>query len=104
MGATTGSPHAPVMTTSLHIEHRIDSDFDDWLATFRSFDEIRTRGGVTSTTVRHAVGDPRHVAVDLEFASADEARAFLEFLETQVWPNSPHLTGTPSTSLLEPVA
>lgn len=88
------------MTTSLHIEHRIDSDFDAWLATFRTFDEARTRGGVTDTQVRHAVDDPQHVAVDLCFGDVEQATTFLGFLRDQVWPTSPHLVGTPTAVVL----
>ena len=86
--------------TTLHITHRIDGDFDAWLATFRTFDDVRARGGVTATRVRHGVEDPKLVDVELDFDDAEHARAFLGFLESEVWPTSPHLDGTPATSLL----
>lgn len=88
--------------TSLHISHRVD-DFDEWLTTFNSFTDFRAQGGVTATTVRHAVDDPNLVAVDLEFDSTDQARSFLARLETEIWPNSPHLSDTPGNCILESV-
>jgi hypothetical protein len=86
--------------TSLHIEHSV-SDVESWLATFRSFDDFRAQGGVTSVQVRHGVDNPNFIAVDLEFGSAEQARSFLVQLETQVWPNSSHFDGTPTTYILE---
>jgi hypothetical protein len=89
--------------TSLHIEHAV-TDLDQWIETFSSFSEVRAQGGVTATRVRRAVDEPNHVAVDLDFETVDEARSFLELLETKIWPGSPFLAGgTPQTSLLEPV-
>jgi hypothetical protein len=82
----------------------ITGPLDEWLETFSSFDEIRANAGVTATRVRHGADDPSLLAIDLTFASAAEARSFREFLETQVWPGSPHLGGTnPETRILEPL-
>ena len=86
--------------TSLHITHTVN-DFDEWLATFTSFADFRAQGGVKSTTVRRGIDDPNRVAIDLEFATPDEARSFLGHLETEIWPNSPHFIGVPTTHLLE---
>ena len=89
--------------SSLHIEHNV-TDLAEWYETFSTFEEFRSQGGVTSVSVRHGVDDPSLVAVDLEFGSTAEARSFLELLETQVWPNSPHLGGgIPQSRILEPV-
>ena len=93
--------HDPNMT-SLHIEHSVN-DLEPWLETFRSFDDFRTEGGVKAVQVRHGVDSPNYVAVDLEFESVEEARAFLGRLETQVWPNSPHFDGTPTSNILETI-
>jgi hypothetical protein len=93
------------MTTSLLITHTITGPLDEWIETFTSFDEVRTKAGVTAVQVRHSVEDPSYLAIDLEFGSTAEARAFREFLETTVWPNSPHLGGgTPESRILEPLA
>jgi hypothetical protein len=88
--------------TSLHIFHTV-RDFDSWLATFNTFDDFRTSGGVKTTTVRRGIENPDFVAVDIEFDDAERARSFLTQLETQVWPNSPHLEGRPTVHLLEAV-
>jgi hypothetical protein len=88
--------------TSLHISHTV-RDFDEWLATFESFAELRTRGGVTGTSIRHGVDDPNFVAIDLDFADTEHALGFLDRLRTEIWPTSPHLDGTPTTRILEAV-
>jgi hypothetical protein len=89
--------------TSLHISHTV-RDLDEWLATFRSFDDFRAQGGVRATGVRHGVEDPNLVAVDLEFDTPEQARSFLRRLETEIWPNSPHIDSTPAVLLLESVS
>jgi hypothetical protein len=86
--------------TTLHISHTV-RDFDEWLATFESFADFRVRAGVTGLTVRRGVDDPNLVAVDLELGSADAARALLASLQTDVWPSSPHVDGTPTALVLE---
>ena len=88
--------------TSLHIEHTVH-DLEPWLETFRSFDDFRAEGGVKAVQVRHGVDDPNSIAVDLEFDSLEEARAFLSRLEQQIWPNSSHFDGTPTTLILETI-
>ena len=86
--------------TSLHIEHSVH-DHESWLETFRSFDDFRADGGVTAVQLRHEVDDPNYIAVDLEFDSAEQARAFLAQLQTRIWPDNPHFDGTPATHILE---
>jgi hypothetical protein len=76
---------------------------NEWLTTFNTFSDYRAEAGVNSVAVRHAVDDPNLVTVDLEFDTADQARSFLGRLETEIWPNSPHFSGTPTTQLLESV-
>jgi hypothetical protein len=86
--------------TTLNITHGV-RDFEEWLTIFQSFDAFRAEGGVTGCTVRHGVDDPSFVAVDLEFDGPDQARAFLQRLETEIWPASTHLDGTPTSRLLD---
>jgi hypothetical protein len=86
--------------TSLHCFHTV-RDFDEWLATFDTFDEFRSKGGVTALTVRRGVDDPNFVIVDLGFDTTAQAKSFLERLENEIWPNSPHVTGRPTSRLLE---
>ena len=88
--------------TSLHIEHTVN-DLEPWLETFRSFDDFRAKGGVKAVQVRHGVDNPNYIAVDLDFESVAQARAFLGQLETQIWPNAPHFDGVPTTHVLEPI-
>lgn len=85
---------------TLHIEHAI-TDFDSWSSAFSRFADVRREAGVRAERVRRPVDDPRYVVVDVDFGTTAEAEAFLRFLETQVWPSSPALVGTPKTSILE---
>jgi hypothetical protein len=90
---------------SLHIEHRI-TDLEAWTAAFTRLAAIRRQAGVRAEQVRHPVGDPAFVVIDLEFDTVEQAQAFLGFLRTQVWAvpeNSPALAGAPDAKILEPV-
>ncbi len=89
---------------TLHIEHRI-TDFPTWASAFDRFAGARTDAGVRAERVQRPVDDPNYVVIDLDFDSTDEARAFLRFLEAQVWANAenaPALAGAPETMILEP--
>ena len=101
MGANPPSRHYLRMT-SLHLEHSVN-DLESWLETFRSFDDFRAKGGVTAVQIRHGVDNPNYIAVDLEFDTAEQARAFLGQLETRVWPNNPHFDGAPTTHIFETI-
>jgi hypothetical protein len=90
---------------TLHIEHPI-SDLPTWKAAFDQFAERRRQGGVCAERLLHPLGDDRYVLVDLDFPTREQAQRFLTFLETTVWASrddSPALTGTPRTRILEPV-
>lgn len=90
---------------SLHIEHPI-TDMTTWTNAFTAISEIRRNAGVTAEIVRHPVGDDTYIVVDLEFDTTEQAQAFLEFLQTQIWAvpkNAPALAGTPEARILEPV-
>jgi hypothetical protein len=104
MGNDELATYGQVMA-SLHIQHPI-TDLPTWLSAFSGFAERRRLAGVLSESVRHPVGDDRFVVIDLDFGTVDEATAFLHFLETTVWAideNSPALSGTPHTNILERV-
>ncbi len=91
---------------TLHIEHPI-TDLNAWLAAFDRMAEARSNAGVTSQRVLHPVDDPNYIFVDLDFATTEEARRFLTFLERNVWSsneNAPALAGTPQTKLLQQAA
>ena len=89
---------------TLHIEHAI-TDFAQWNAAFERFAEARTRSGVRAQRVQQPVDDPQYIVIDLDFDTADEARRFLAFLQTNIWSsttNAPALAGAPETSILAP--
>jgi hypothetical protein len=91
--------------TTLHIEHPI-TDLTTWRVAFDRFADPRRQAGVTAARIQQPVDDDRYVVVDLDFETAEQARRFLTFLETQVWTSreaSPALAGTPQTRLLETV-
>ena len=91
---------------TLHIEHRI-TDFDTWTSAFNRFAEARREAGVRAQRVRRPVDDPAYVVIDLDFDTTDRAKAFLRFLNTNVWAirdNAPALVGSPETMILESAA
>lgn len=90
---------------TLHIEHPI-TDLETWLTAFQAFADARRQAGVRDERVKQPVDDPHYIVVDLEFASAEEATAFLRFLKDDVWKipeNAPALAGTPETMILQQV-
>lgn len=105
MGYITNQRTETVVPT-LHIEHPI-TDFATWSAAFDRFADIRGKSGVRSERIQQPVDDSHYVVIDLDFATAPEAQAFLGFLRTKVWSSpdsSPALVGTPRTMILEPAA
>lgn len=51
--------------------------------------------------------DDKYIYIRLEFDGTEQASAFKQFLETQVWTSqeaSPGLDGTPSARVLTPVS
>ncbi|MEV6494818.1 hypothetical protein AB0M20_40285 [Actinoplanes sp. NPDC051633] len=91
---------------TLHIEHEI-TDFGTWKQAFERFAGMRRDGGVVSQRVYRPLDDNRYVIIHLDFAAADEARKFLDFLTTRVWASpadAPALAGTPRTRFLEAAA
>ena len=90
--------------TTLRIEHAI-SDFTVWQEAFGRFAAAREQAGVHAARVARSVDDERYVFIDLDFADADHAEAFLGFLRANVWSSpatSPALAGDIRTSVLEP--
>ena len=92
---------------TLRIEHAI-TDFETWRSAFDRFAEVRADRGVLATRVHRPLDDDQYVLIDLEFATADAASDFEEFLRTRIWStpeNAPALAGSPITRILrdEPV-
>jgi hypothetical protein len=91
---------------TLHIEHPI-TDLNTWRDAFVRFEQARTNAGVRSYTIDQPVDDDKYIYIRLEFDGADQASAFKQFLETQVWTSqdaSPGLGGTPRARVLTPVS
>jgi hypothetical protein len=89
--------------TTLHIEHAI-TDYSVWKSAFDRFEELRQQSGVKHHRVLRPADDPAYIVVSLDFGTAEEADAFLEFLRTKVWPSpqgAPGLAGTPQTRILD---
>ena len=87
---------------TLHIEHGI-RDFATWKAAFDRFADKRTEAGVTAARIHQPVDDPRHIVLQLDFSTVEQARGFLTFLEQRVWStpaNSPALAGSPVARIL----
>jgi hypothetical protein len=82
---------------TLHIEHPI-SHLTTWLGAFGQFSEARREAGVVGQRIQQPIEDDKYIVVDLDFADADQAVKFKNFLETVVWSSrdlSPGLAGVP---------
>lgn len=87
----------------MHIEHAI-TDFGTWKAAFDRFEPMRQQSGVTGHRVHQPADDPGYVIIQLDFAAAEQAEAFLSFLQGTVWAspnNAPALVGNPRARVLE---
>jgi hypothetical protein len=90
---------------TLHIEHPI-SDLPTWLGAFSSFRQARQRAGVRAERVLHPVDDDKYIYVSLDFDGVEQAAAFQNFLERNVWTSpeaSPALAGAPRARVLTDV-
>jgi len=67
----------------VRIEHTV-SDFDKWKQTFDRDPADRKGSGVRRYQISRPVNEPNYVMVDLEFASAGEAEAFLATMQ-RLW-------------------
>jgi hypothetical protein len=88
---------------TLHIENAI-TDYSVWKSAFDRFADMRGQSGVKHHRIHRPVDDPAYIVVQLDFGTAGEAGAFLEFLRTKVWSspdNAPALVGTPKTRILD---
>lgn len=91
---------------TLSIEHAI-TDFATWKSAFDRFADARAKGGVIGDRIRRPIDDPRHLIIDLDFETKEQAEAFRQFLTNVVWSNSeasPALVGRPTTRVLEPLS
>jgi hypothetical protein len=94
-----------VGVATLHIEHSI-SDLDTWLGAFGRVEEARTKAGVRDERVHQPVDDDQYIYITLDFDRVEDAEAFKNFLETQVWASaeaSPALGNTPKARVLTEV-
>jgi hypothetical protein len=73
----------------LHIEHTV-IHFDNWKASFDSYEEFRQKSGVRRYQVSRPIDNPNFAMIDLEFDSLDQAEALLAGVQ-QVWQR---VTGT----------
>jgi hypothetical protein len=89
----------------LQIEHPI-RDFDTWKGAFDRVHGRRQQSGVRRHRLLQPTDNPNYVIIDLEFDSANEAEAFLDFLQRNVWSSqeaAPALMGDPQTRIVEVV-
>lgn len=71
------------MSATLHIENTV-RDFASWKQAFDAYARFRVDGGVRAHRVSRRADQPDHVAIDLDFDTADDAAAFHERLRA-VW-------------------
>jgi hypothetical protein len=90
---------------TLHIEHPI-TDLGTWLGAFGRFAEARANAGVKEQRVHQPIDDDLYIYVELDFDRVEQAEAFKNFLEANVWSSpeaSPGLGGTPRARVLNRV-
>jgi hypothetical protein len=90
--------------TILRLEHPI-TDFETWKRAFDRDPVQRKASGVRSHRIYRPVDDPKYVAVDLEFATRDEAERF-EVALGNLWRSreaAPALAGTPIVRIVDSV-
>lgn|SRR5487761_1159440 len=87
---------------TLNIEHEI-SDLPTWKGAFDRFAEARAKAGVLAQRIRHPIDKPHHLVIELDFATAEGAEQFGQFLRNTVWSSpeaSPALVGMPVARVL----
>jgi hypothetical protein len=87
---------------TLQIEHAI-TDLATWLGAFARFEEARRKAGVRAERILQPADDEHYIHVQLDFDSIEQAAAFKQFLETNVWASpqaSPGLGGAPQARVL----
>jgi hypothetical protein len=65
---------------------------------------MRRQSGVKHHRIHRPLDDLAYIVVNLDFGTAEEAGAFLEFLRAKVWSSpqsAPALAGTPQTRILD---
>lgn len=88
---------------TLHVELDV-LDYDLWREAFGRDAGGRQQSGVRRYRIFRPVDDARHVMLDLDFDSTQEADGFLSILKKDVWSSSdkaPAKIGTPQARILE---
>src|SRR5436189_6170916 len=89
---------------TLRLEHPI-TDYAVWKAAFDRDPLGRARSGVVAHRIHRPLDDPSSIAVDLDFATRDEAERFHAALR-ELWASrvaAPALAGRPTVRLVEMV-
>ena len=90
---------------TLHVELDV-RDYNLWREAFGRDAAGRQESGVQRYRIFRPVGDDKHVMLDLDFESTQEADTFLTILKTDVWSSAdkaPATLGTPEARILEMV-
>jgi hypothetical protein len=90
---------------TLHVELDV-RDYDLWREAFGRDAGGRQGAGVRRYRIFRPVDDDKHVVVDLDFDSAQEADGFLTILKNDVWSSrekAPSKLGTPQARIFEMV-
>ena len=93
----------PRSNTTLHVELDV-RDYDLWRQAFGRDAGGREEAGVRRYRIFRPVDDDKHVLLDLDFDSAEEADGFLTVLKNDVWSSrekAPAKLETPQARILE---
>jgi hypothetical protein len=90
---------------TLHVELDV-RDYDMWREAFGRDAAGRQESGVRRYRIFRPIDDQKHVMLDLDFDSAQEADTFLTILRNDVWSSgdkAPAKVGTPQARIFEMV-
>lgn len=85
----------------LFVRHPV-SDFTTWKQAYDDFDRERTGFGVTGNAVFQEVNDPNDVTITHDFATIEEARAFVGSPRLKEAMDAAGVTGAPDIWFTNP--
>ena len=92
-------------TTTLRVELQV-RDYDLWRGAFEKDAGGRQQAGMRRYRIFRPADDTRCVMLDADFDTAEQAQAFLDIMQTRVWPDpakAPAKVGAPMTRIVEMV-
>lgn len=64
------------MTAKAIVAHHV-ADYDEWYQVFKEHGEVRRQHGAKGHIINRGIADPNQIVVVSEFATVEQARAFM---------------------------